>query len=213
MDLGQWIAIGLSALMGLWFGVGTFYNRRRGIATYRWLQSGLQTLGKISEASWIGTSASGARLVVGGAESPFRRVEVIFLLESREILPLWLFNRIRKKQDEMILKAALRSVPVQEIEVYRQGDRQAQSLLAQSADRNYQPESLVEGFQMIRRLRDDSNLADGITGFLAKYPRAIRRISFQRKTPHLMLRVDLPPLRDEAAESFFGSMQEMLKPG
>lgn len=212
MDLGQWIAIGLSALMGLWFGVGTFYNRRRGIDTYRWLQSGLQSLGKVSEASWIGSSASGARLVVGGAASPFRRVEVIFLLESREILPLWVFNRIRNKQDEMILKAALRSVPAQEIEVFRRRDRQAQTLLAQSGNRGHQPETIGGGYQMIPGLEHDSKLANGIAAFLDKYPRAIRRISFQRKTPHLMLRVDLPPLRDQAAESFFRSMQDMLKP-
>ncbi len=211
MDLGQWIVIGLSALMGLWFGVGTFYNRRRGIATYRWLQSGLQTLGKISEASWIGSSASGARLVVGNADSPFRRIEVIFLLESREILPLWLFNRLRNKQDEMILKATLRKVPTQEIELFRQGDRQARTLLAQSGKRYLEPEPLKEGFQMIRKIRGDSSLVDGLSAFLDEYPQAIRRVSLQRKTPHIMVRVDLPPLRDGSAESFFRSMQAMLK--
>ena len=102
MDLGQWIVIGLSVVMGVWFAVGSFYNRRRGIGTYRWIQSGLKRLGKISEAAWIGSSGSGARLTVGKAEAPFRRIEVVFLLESREILPLWLFNRVRNKQDEMI---------------------------------------------------------------------------------------------------------------
>ena len=38
MDLGQWIVIGLSVLMGIWFGVGSIYNRRRGVATFHWLR-------------------------------------------------------------------------------------------------------------------------------------------------------------------------------
>lgn len=211
MDIGQWIVIGLSVLMGVWFGAGSFYNRKRGIATYRWLQKGLQSLGKISEASWIGSSGTGARLVVSSAESPFRRIEVIFLLESREILPLWVFNRIRSKRDEMILKAGLRSTPVQEVELFRRGDRQAQSFLAQSGTRSYQEISNQNGLRLAYRGPLDSDLIGRLSGFSKKYPDAIRRISVQRKNPHLMVRVDLPPLRESSPEEFFQSMREMLK--
>ena len=130
MNTGQWIAISLSALFGAWYAVGAIINRRRGVAIYRWLRTGLEQVGKISEAKWIGSSGSGARLVVDKGKKPFRRVEVVFLLESREIMPIWLFNRLRKKQDEMILKATLTQVPDQEVESGPSGDRKLKGLLS-----------------------------------------------------------------------------------
>ena len=127
METGQMVIIVISILMGVWYVVGASINRKRGVATYQWLQAELEQIGKITEAKWIGSSGSGARLLIGSASKPYRRVEVIFLLESREIMPLWIFNRIRGKQDEMVLKANLRKVPLQEIEVARAGNRKIKS--------------------------------------------------------------------------------------
>lgn len=211
MDLGQWIVIGLSALFGVWFGVGTFFNRRRGIETYRWLQGGLKSLGKISEAAWIGSAGSGARLVVGNADSPFRRIEVIFLLESREILPLWLFNRFRNKKDEMILKSSLRNPPVQEIELFRERDRQAVSELGKPGNQTYEFNQTRQGFRLASRGREDAQILERLNTFLDKYPNAIRRVSIQRKSPQLMVRVDLPQLRQITGEAFFESLRQALK--
>jgi hypothetical protein len=211
MDLGQWIVIGLSVVMGVWFGVGSYYNRRRGIATYRWIQSGLRRLGKISEAAWIGSAGSGARLVVGSAEAPFRRTEVVFLLESREILPLWLFNRVRNKQDEMILKSGLRSAPGEEIELFREGDRQVRAMIAGSEGRSFEQIPTQKGFVLAHRGRENPELAERLNAFLDRYPDATRRISIQRQKPNLMIRADLPALRNGSAEEFFEALQEMLK--
>jgi hypothetical protein len=211
MDLGQWIVIGLSVVMGVWFGVGSYYNRRRGIATYRWIQSGLKRLGKISEAAWIGSSGSGARLTVGKAEAPFRRIEIVFLLESREILPLWLFNRARNKQDEMILKAGLRSAPAETIELSRGGDRQFQAMIAGSEGRSFEQIPTQRGFLLAHRGRENPELVERLNAFLGQYPQAIRRISIQRQKPHLMIRVDLPDLLNSSAEEFFEGLQEVLK--
>lgn len=212
MDLGQWIVIGLSILMGVWFGVGSYYNRRRGIATYRWIQGGLKRLGKISEAAWIGSAGSGARLVVGSAEVPFRRIEVVFLLESREILPLWLFNRVRNKQDEMILKAGLRSAPAEQIELSRGEDRQVRAMIAGSGSQSFEQLPAQKGFLLAYRGRQNPELVERLTAFLDRFPHAIRRVSIQRQKPHLMIRADLPALRDGSAEEFFKALQEMLKP-
>ena len=211
MDLGQWIVIGLSALFGVWFGVGTFLNRRRGIETYRWLQGGLKSLGKISEAAWIGSAGSGARLVVGNADSPFRRIEVIFLLESREILPLWLFNRFRNKKDEMILKASLRNPPLQEVELFRESDRQAASGLGKPENQTVEFTQTRQGFRLARRGREDAQILEQLNAFIEEYPDAVRSMSIQRKSPQLMVRVDLPPLRQSTGEAFFESLRQALK--
>lgn len=211
MNVGQWIVIALSAVMGVWFGIASFYNRRRGIATYRWISQGLKHIGKISEQSWIGSSGTGARLVVAKADAPFHRVETVFLLESREIMPLWLFNRVRNKQDEMILKAGLRSVPVEEIEVAPDKDRQLRALLVEDQKRPFEEVAAPDGFVIAHRGRETGDEYEKLKAFVTRYPAALKRISIQRKTPHLLLRVNLPPLTQEQPEDFFDALANLVR--
>jgi len=213
MDTGQWIAIGLSVLLGVWYLIGAIINRRRGIATYHWLHAGLTGLGKVNEAKWIGSAGTGARLVVGQANKPFRRIEVIFLLESREIMPLWLFNRLRKKQDEMIFKATLRRPPFLEIEVAPAGNRRLKELLAPAEGKQaaFKEVSAPSGFTMLTRGRpaDDRQLT-AVQHLLERYPQAIIQFSLRRQIPHLLLRLNIPPLC-EAGNAFWDDLSQFMR--
>ncbi len=211
MDTGQWIAIGLSVLLGAWYLIGAIINRRRGIATYHWLHAGLTRLGEVGEAKWIGSAGTGARLVAGQANKPFRRIEVIFLLESREIMPLWLFNRLRKKQDEMIFKATLRRPPSLEIEAAPAGNRRLKELLAPAEGKQaaFKEVSAPSGFTMLTRGRtaNDGQLT-ATQRLLERYPRAIIQLSLRQQIPHLLLRLNIPPLR-EAGEAFWEDLAQL----
>ena len=212
MDTGQSIAIGLSIFLGVWYVVGAIINRRRGVATYHWLRAGLEQTGKISEAKWIGSAGSGARLVVGNPGKPFRRIEVVFLLESREIMPLWLFNRIRNKQDEMILKANLRQVPIQEVESAPSGDRKLKGLLS-APGVNLNPFEAVpapDGFGILRRGGQDEESLTALRAFLTKYNNSVFQLSLRRESPHLILRARLPSLRENPAEDLLTDLSALL---
>ncbi len=117
MDPGVIAVIGLCVFLALWYGGGYLYNRRRGQRLFRWLETGLDVLGGERESGWIGSPASGARISVIHAASPFRRLEITLLLENREILPLWLLDRLRGKWDWLIIKSTLRSPHRSEVEV------------------------------------------------------------------------------------------------
>lgn len=213
MDIGQWIAIGLSIILGVWYVIASFINRRRGVATYEWLRAGLVKYGKIGEAKWIGSSGSGARLSIAKADKPFRQIEVIFLLESREILPIWLFNRIRNKQDEMVLKANLRQVTHQEVEAAPKGDRKLRGLHSASVETQspFEQVPAPDGFEIIRRggSLDEMHL-DHLRVFLTKHSESIFQFSLRRKMPHLILRAKLPPLRTSSSEIFLSDLSDLL---
>jgi len=212
VDTGQWIAIILSGLLGAWYVAGGIINRRRGVAIYQWLRAGLERVGKISEAKWIGSSGSGARLVVGKANKPFRRVEVVFLLESREIMPIWLFNRLRKKRDEMIMKANLTQIPDQEVETGLSGARKLNDLLSDRGNKlnPFSEVSAPDGFGIIRRGMLDEERLDALREFLTKYRDAVFQFSLRRQMPHLILRVYLPSLQSIPAENFLADLSLLL---
>jgi hypothetical protein len=212
VDTGQWIAISLSALLGAWYFVGAIINRRRGVATYHWLRAGLEQVGKISEAKWIGSSGSGARLVVEKANKPFRRIEIVFLLESREIMPIWLFNRIRNKKDELIMQATLKQVPDQEVESALSGDRKLKGLLSDPGNKlnPFNVVSAPEGFDIIRRGGQDEERLGSLREFLKKYDDSVFQVSLRRQVPHLILRVYLPSLRNMPAEDFLADLSSLL---
>ena len=212
MDTGQWIAIGLSVLLGVWYVVGAIINRRRGVVTYHWLKAGLEQLGKISEAKWIGSSGSGARLLLEKTAKPFRRIEIVFLLESREIMPIWLFNRLRKKQDEMILKANLRQTPTQEAESAPSGDRKLKELLSAPSNKlnPFRVSPAPEGFEIICRGMQDEEYLAALRRFLLKYSDSVFQFSLRRQMPHLILRVYLPPLLRIPAEDFIADMSSLV---
>jgi len=205
MDLGQTIVVYLGIFLILWYGVASVYNRRLGIRTYRWLQPGVSTLGKITQAKWIGSSGSGARIGVAQAKPPFRQAEVAFLLETRELLPLWLLNRLRGIRDSLVVRAHLRSVPQGELEILPQGHSRFNDLLADSKQNPWTmlDRELPAGLQAAARGRNPDSMLEAAKALLTEVGPGIRRFSLARTAPHLILDVRIAQLRSEPSERFF----------
>lgn len=210
-DLGQWIVIGISAFLIAWYVVAGYLNRKRGIRIYRWLRDGLEKIGPISDMQWIGSSGSGGKIILGKADLPFERVEAIFLLETRELLPLWIFDLIRKKRDELILKASLRSTPPQEIEVARKGDNQFSKLLVIDNNPPFILISAPEGMQIATRGKQNPNSLKTLREYLTEEGEAIKRLSVRKSVPQLVLRISLTRLINTPAVDFFSSLQKLLE--
>ena len=208
MDLGQQIVVYLGIVLILWYVGASFYNRRLGVSSYRWLQPGVKTLGKITEAKWIGSSGSGARLGVAQANRPFRQVEVAFLLETRELLPLWLINRLRGRRDALFLRAQLRSVPHGELEIVPRGDRRIHNLSSASKQNPWivSERPLPGELEYASRGRNIEPLLKGLTPMLQSLGPAVRRLSIARTSPHLILELNLPVLKTSPSEEFFASV-------
>jgi hypothetical protein len=213
MDIGQQLVIGLGILLAVWYVLATAYNRRRGVNTFRWIQAGVGIIGKVSEARWIGTSGSGARLVIAQADRPFRRVEIAFLLESRELMPLWLINRLlRRRRDLMILKADLRKVPVGQFEVVRaRRGRWLPDAEAPSAKRWRRASGdWPVGLMAAERGARTDQVRRALTDWLEAYAGAIRRLSLAPTSAHMILEIDLPPLTTRPADEFFTRLKEAI---
>ena len=116
MDIGQWIVIGLCALLLVWFVCGAAINYRRAGAVLEWLRAGMDELGELGGTGWLTALHSAAKLTVREARPPFRAVELFFVLEARENMLVWAFRHLLGRRDELFVRAELRSAPGEELE-------------------------------------------------------------------------------------------------
>jgi hypothetical protein len=212
VDLGQQIAVYLGIFLLIWYIASSAYNRRLGIGTYRWLQAGVKTLGKITQAKWIGSSGSGARIGINEAKKPLRRIEVSYLLETRELLPLWLINRARGQRDRMFVRAQLRWVPYGELEILPTGSRMFGGLLSAETRNPWamSDRQLPHNLQAAWRGRDTDRLLDMLTPILEKVGDSIRRLSIARTQPQLIMEVNIDVLSKSDSEEFFNLLTATL---
>ena len=177
------------AIVG-WFALGTHLNVRKGYRFLEWLQSGLPLVGEKTTLRWLGSSV--VHLEIENAREPFRRVEVLVVLEPRDVPPLWLLSRLRGRRDLLIVRTELRSVPKLQIEIL---DRQAWSTRTVDKEVRQQQWQLVPfenpGFQ-VYALPPVANVA--AAGGRSRTPRTLA--SSRRSAP------SQKQLRDAMATTF-----------
>jgi hypothetical protein len=195
MDLGQWLVIGLCVLLLIWYIAGALINYRRAAAALAWLKAGLDELGGLSGMGWLTALHSAGRLAIREARPPFRTVELLFALEARENLLVWAFRHLLGRRDELYVRAELRSAPDAELE----------------AARRPRPTNSGERFDITRSGKKSEALLSRLKEFLGKYPSAVLKVSLQRKSPHVLIRLNLDDLRAGEARALFAALRVWLE--
>ncbi len=211
MNAGQWVVIGLCVVLGLWFAVGSISNGRRIRMISRALEPALTKYGRIRSFRRLGNS--GAQFIVDRAESPFRQIELVFLLEARENLPLWLLERIRGRRDELVLRANLRAVPAQEISLGESRDRGFKARVLEERQRPYEWIAAPPGLEMARRGAEDVAMVERLGRFLEGFGQAVRRVTIQSKEPHLTVRVRLSTDEVMSVEALLEAIRSVVLRG
>ncbi len=208
MNTGTIAIIALSVFLLLWYIGGHLYNRQRGRRLFHWLEEGLGVLGEEYQWGWLGSPASGARILIPQARPPFRRMEITLLLENREIPVLWLADRLQKKRDAIIIKATLRSSDGREIRVGPPNELQSDAIL--SWNRETGPHGLI----MAYRGPGPSSHLTRLTPWLTRYGSHLRRFVLQREDPHLAVWINLTGLvSDFPSAALFTDLQNALESG
>ncbi|GAB4526450.1 MAG: hypothetical protein Fur0018_11740 [Anaerolineales bacterium] len=201
MNPGQQAIIVVSVVLVVWYVAFSWVNRKRGVALYHWLRRGAEVLGPVSGAGWIGSAANGGQMVVEKAAPPFSRVELTFLLQSREILPLWLFNLWRGKRDELILKISLRNALLREVEA-------VPAVQAAAVPEGYVVGEPCGGLRVAVK---GEPVGKSLRSFLERYGEHITLFSLKRAKPHLIIRLRLETGLDAVpSETLFRDLQRIF---
>jgi hypothetical protein len=189
-----------------WFALGTHLNVRKGHRFLEWLQSGLPLIGEKTTLRWLGSSV--VHLQIEHAREPFRRVEVLVVLEPRDVPPLWLLSRLRGRRDLLIVRTELRFVPKVQVEIL---NRQAWSTRGIDKEVRQQQWQLVPfenpGFQ-VYALPPVANVAELVAE--AERPGfSLVRVGVRRTNNNLEMQWRLPSRPTSAALSVFETAQRL----
>jgi hypothetical protein len=190
--------------------LGTWLNRRRSKSLGLWLQAGLGVLGGQTQWKWIGTMSSGAQVAITSAGKPFRQAEVLYLLLTRELLPLWGIELLRGKRDLLVLRAELRSKPTYEFEVVPMRGGQRATLDRNPGKRTWRWQEMPAGLGMATH--DDTNpqSVDAVRAFLDRYGAFVQHLSLRERNPHVIVVARLTGLEAGPAREFLTAVRDVI---
>jgi hypothetical protein len=211
MDPAQTALIITVALVLGWFALGVVYNIRRGNAVLKWLQGGLPRLGERTTLRWLGSSA--VVLEIAKARSPFRRVDLMLVLEPRDVPWFWLLARSRGRRDVLILRGQLVTAPPQEFAWFAPGSWSERERSRTDAGRGW-PAEQVDGLRLQTPPGSKAGnrpAADaGLAAARQLHP-TIWQLSARRGLPHLELHLPLPDPRQTEAAAYCEQIRRLAE--
>jgi len=211
MDPTQALLFVLVAVVMGWFALGVVWNIRRGNAVLKWMQAGLPRLGEKTTLRWLGSSA--VELVIAKARPPFRRVELVLVLEPRDVPWFWLLARLRGRRDILIVRGQLTAAPQFEYELSAPGSWSERETLRRGETRGWEAEALGEAqFRAPAPTRSLSRqIAPGALAAARKVRPTVWRLASRREYPQIELHVPLPDPRQDDAVQFFTALRALAE--
>lgn len=103
--------------VALWYFLFSAYNRRKGAAALRWVESACAGRGRILDARWLNSSRLYARLVF--ASRSFENARLIMKFRPRALPLQWFLSCWRKQKETLTFEADLGGSPQFHLEVVR----------------------------------------------------------------------------------------------
>jgi hypothetical protein len=109
--------VGSVAILALWYFIFLSYNRKKGAAALRWVQTACADKGGILESHWLGSSRMQARLHFNSHWFENARVTVKF--RPRALPVQWLISCCYRQRETLTFEADLGGSPSFSLEVVR----------------------------------------------------------------------------------------------
>jgi hypothetical protein len=211
MDPAQAVLFVLVAVVMGWFGFGVIFNIRRGNAVLGWMQGGLPRLGEKTTLRWLGSSA--VELVIAKARPPFRRVELVLVLEPRDVPWFWIIARLRGRRDMLIVRGHLAVAPAFEFDLLAPGSWSEREMLGRDEARQWEAEALEAiRFRAPAPTRSLSRqIAPAALAAARKVQPTVWRLSSRRAAPQLELHIPLPQSGSRDAAQFFDALRALAE--
>jgi hypothetical protein len=205
-----WLFVLVAVVLG-WFAYGVIGNIRRGNSVLRWLQGGLPKVGAKTTLRWLGSSV--VELKIDDARPPFRSIEILLVLEPRDVPWLWLFARLQGRRDLMIVRGQLSSAPRYEFSLVAPGSWTGRGLPRETTARNWTVEPLETHLLAAGKVTLSMARPQALALLSAAredYPE-IWRLALRKEYPQLELHVPLPRITQDEALAYVERLRTLAR--
>ena len=196
-----------------WFFLAAQWNVRRNHDALRWLRAGLPVLAERTSMNWMGTT--GVRLEMTHSKDPFKDVEILTLMEPRDVIPLWILAHLQGRRDVMILRGHLRRHARVEFDLIKPGTWSGNDVRRRGIPSEWSQTTLQDGMLLASEGPDATRSAQEIKSRLGRLSPYLLRVSVRRTVPHIEIHL-LQPWRSGDASpdviKLFKAVGEHLLP-
>jgi len=203
LNLAIFIVVAILVVGG--FALGTHRNVRRGHDAMRWAQGGLPLVGEKTTLRWLGSSV--VQLKIPNAKRPFREAEVLFVLEPRDIAPLWFLARARGRRDLFIFRSRMHTLPEFEFEAFEPTAWSARGREAQLRSQKWQPVPARDS--LVAYAPEPPTAASQLLDLAALSGCPLVRLSIQRHDPNFEVHWPLAELKKLPASTVFETLRRV----
>lgn len=196
-DIGLSAVIAIALLFLVWYLVGSWVNRRRMADAARWVHRGLAhyhdpRAGRAKESiKWLSTNAF--NMLLENPKPPFAGVLATVLLQSRDMLTVWLSDRLSGRRDLLLLRYELKRQPIWGVEIFRPRGLLAGEARRVAREEGWSIEPSADGRLLAAHGGGQAEqLCRELLAVLGERREGIVRLGVRRQAPHLTLALDLP---------------------
>jgi hypothetical protein len=187
------------------FALGTHRNVRRGHDAMRWAQGGLPLVGEKTTLRWLGSSV--VQLKIQNAKRPFREAEVLFVLEPRDIAPLWFLARTRGRRDLFIFRSRMHKLPDFEFEAFEPKAWSARGREARLRSQKWRPVPARDS--LAAYAPEPTSAANRLLDLAALSGCPLVRLCIQRHDPNFEVHWPLAELQTLPARTVFETLRKL----
>jgi hypothetical protein len=204
----MWLFIILAAIFSIGYGLGSAANHRRAEAIILRLQDDLHEVGTLSRLKHSGPHTISFRFLPKNGQLQF--VDFLVTLEARELLPVWLWQRLRGQRDQLRLHANAISAPGFDIRIFPRGDQTSLQAM-QAAGKPFMLLEEIKGFNFYVRGVGVPSSRDSLPTFIANYADNLQFLAIQSTPFHIQLAFQLQGLQGQSFVILYQSLQDIIK--
>ena len=200
---------GSVAVLGLWYFVFSTYNRKKGAAALRWVQTACAGKGRILESHWVGSSRLQARLHFPSRW--FENAHVTVRFRPRALPVHWLVSCWHRQEETLTFEADLGGSPSFDLEVVRhRWTARNRGISSRKRDERdwemYQPGPII----LTTRTHWKQDPSVELNALMSARRQDILQVRFRPESPQFTATVQLESLADpDAAAGFVSALREI----
>ena len=198
-----------AAVLMAGYAVGRWTNLRRSRRISAWLEPGLRSLRGTPLVQPVQRSIF--RIQVTNARRPFQTVTASVVLISREVLPIWLWEKLHRHHDLLVVHATFRQPPALEVEILDPGNELGRRGLAQIKDLDWPAVEVPPRLRLYHAPDTSLACAQAMADTVAASPFGPWRVALRRVAPHMLLSMPLPDLDRVDSKKLVDLLNELSK--